>query len=81
LLRAEAVAEFVHRVWIATNALARRVIAAIARKSIALADSFADSAMRSGERQRDAYLAQATDTADLEQRIRFWQARRYVIRN
>ena len=80
LLRAEAIADIVYRAWRLTSDVTRRVIAAIARKSVALADSFANSLMRSGERQRDAYLAQATDTAELEQRVRAWQARWYVIR-
>ena len=77
LLRAEAIAGFVYGAW----SLAQYAFAAIARKAVALADEFARSAMRSGERRRDAYLAQATDTADLERRVRAWQARWYVIRS
>ena len=76
LLRGEAMADLICGAW----RLTVRALGAIAGKARALADSMANSAMRSGEHQRDAYLAQATDTADLEHRIRYWQARGYVFR-
>lgn len=78
LLRAEAIVEFVYGAWTASSALVRRLKAAITRKSAALANRYAESAMRSAMRQRDKYLAQATDTADLERRLRTWQAPRYA---
>ncbi len=81
LLRSEAMAEFLYGAWRLTSDFTRRAAAAIARKAVVLADSFARSAIRAGERRRDAYLAQAADTAELEQRIRFWQARGYVFRS
>ncbi|MBI3371437.1 MAG: hypothetical protein HY017_06720 [Betaproteobacteria bacterium] len=81
LLRAEAMADFLHGAWRLTSDAARRMAAAVARKTVAIANSFARSAMDSGERRRDAYLAKATDTAELEQRVRSWQARWYVIRS
>lgn len=81
LLRAEAMAGFLYGAWRLTRNATRAVAAAVARKTVALADSFARSAMDSSERRRDAYLAKATNTAELEQRVRAWQARWYVIRS
>jgi len=78
LLRAEAISDLVYRAWITSSALARWLTAAIKRKSVAVADRCAESAMRAAMRQRDAYLAQATDTADLERRLRTWQAPRFA---
>ena len=78
LLRAEAIADLVYSVWTVSSALARRLTAAITRKSAALANRYAESALQAAMRQRDKYLAQATDTADLERRLRTWQAPRYV---
>ena len=78
LLQAEAIADFVHGAWTVTSALARRAARAMARKVTALLDAFAESAFRASSRQRDSYLAQATDTADLERRIRSWHAGRFV---
>lgn len=81
LLRAEAMAEFLYGAWSLASGGTRRVATAVARKGAALADSFARSALDASERRRDAYLAKATDTAELEQRVRAWQARWYVIRS
>lgn len=78
LLRAEAIADLVCGAWTASSALARQLKAAITRKLAALANRYAESAMRAAMRQRDKYLAQATDTADLERRLRTWQAPRYA---
>ncbi len=78
LLRAEVIADLVYGACTASSTLARRLKAAITRKSAALANRYAESAMRAAMRQRDKYLAQATDTADLERRLRMWQARRYA---
>ena len=76
--QAETIAALIFRAWTASMALVRRVIAAIVRKSVAHADSFADSAMRASERERDEYFSGAVDAADLERRIRSWQSRRYA---
>jgi len=78
LSRAEAIADVVYAAWSALSTLTRRVAAAIARSSGALADAYAESALKASMRQRDRYLAQATDTADLERRLRSWQAPRYA---
>ena len=51
---------------------------AMTRNLAAMANRYAESAMRAAMRQRDEYLAQATDTADLERRLRTWQAPRYA---
>ena len=73
--QAETIADIVFRAWTASSALVRRVIAAVVRKSVAYADSFAVAAMKASEREREAYLSRAVDVADLERRIRSWQSR------
>ena len=78
LARAEAIADLVYGAWRALSSLTRRVASVIVRQSAALADTYAESALKASMRQRDRYLAQATDTADLERRLRSWQAPRYA---
>lgn len=78
MLRAEAMAEIVYGTWIGSRRVARRVAATISRKAGELANAYAESAFRAGTRKRDEYLAQATDTADLERRLRVLQAPRHV---
>ena len=78
LARAEAIADLVYAAWTALSSVTRRAAAAIVRKSAALADAYAESAMQASMRQRDRYLTQATDTADLERRLRSWHAPRYA---
>lgn len=78
LLRAEAIADLLYRAWIATRTMARRLGVAIVRRAAAFANAYAESAIRVSERTRDAYLSRATDTADLERRMRSWQMRGWV---
>jgi hypothetical protein len=78
LARAEAIADLVYRAWTAFSSVTRHVGAAIARRSAALVDAYAESAMHANMDRRDRYLAQATDVADLERRFRSWQSPRYA---
>jgi len=78
LLRAEAIAEAIHRGWTASYVLAHWLKAVTTRKFAAVADRYSESAMRATMRQRDLYLGQATDTADLERRLQTWQMPRYA---
>lgn len=78
MMRAEAIADLVYGAWIWSSSLVRRAAAAIARKSSELANAHAESVIRAGARKRDEYLAQATDTADLERRFRTLEAPRCV---
>ena len=75
VLRAEAIADLLHRAWSASSTNARRFISAVRGRVITRANAYAQSAMRSSERKREAYIARATDLADLERRIRSWQGR------
>jgi len=78
LIQAEAIADVVHRGWKLSCLAARRMKAALTRKTAALANRYAESALRAASRQRDSYLAQATDTADLERRLQTWQSPRFM---
>lgn len=78
MMRAEAIADVVYDAWVGAGSLVRRVVAAVSRKAGELANAYAESALRAGARKRDEYLAQATDTADLEHRFRMLEEPRYV---
>ena len=77
LARAMAFADFAYGAWTMLSSLTRRATAAIVRTCAALADTYAQSAAKASMRQRDKYLTQATDNADLERRLRSWQTPRY----
>lgn len=79
LARAEAFADLVYGAWTVLGSVTRRATAAIVRAFAALADTYAQSASKASMRQRDRYLTQATDTADLERRLRSWQTPRYAL--